>query len=333
LISRQRIDVRSPSEYRRGHIPGAINISLLDDEGRAIVGTAYKNFGKSVAVQLGLEIVAANIGQFSECVQEISQPLEIYCWRGGLRSGAAAIFLRACGMSVAPLPGGYRAYRRAVQEQFTLFSRERLIVLDGQTGVGKSEMLRSLTKECRTIDFEGLAVHRGSAFGDFGLSGSSPTQQQFENQIYEVWQENVDRPGLLVVEFENYIGPCQLPRQLREHVKHSPTFLLERDLPDRITRLVSEYTTGWNTERQQEFESKLPLLKKYLEPSIITDLVHHSRRGEFATVVAILLEKHYDPAYQRSIRRRDRQCRGRFHLTGGENHARQDIIRAALQNF
>ena len=35
------LDVRSPKEYEDAHIPGAVNLPLLDDEERAVVGTLY----------------------------------------------------------------------------------------------------------------------------------------------------------------------------------------------------------------------------------------------------------------------------------------------------
>ena len=46
------LDVRSPAEYNQGHIPGAVNFPLFNNEERALVGTCYKQKGKDEACLL-----------------------------------------------------------------------------------------------------------------------------------------------------------------------------------------------------------------------------------------------------------------------------------------
>ena len=40
------IDVRSPGEYYKGHMPNSINIPLFDNDERTIIGTIYKKEGR-----------------------------------------------------------------------------------------------------------------------------------------------------------------------------------------------------------------------------------------------------------------------------------------------
>ena len=64
------IDVRSPSEYYKGHMPNSINIPLFDNEERSIIGTIYK---KHIHVfQLIFQPIFADMSLL------IYQPLQIF---------------------------------------------------------------------------------------------------------------------------------------------------------------------------------------------------------------------------------------------------------------
>src|SRR5262245_54435681 len=79
------IDARSEGEFARGYIPGAVNIPLLNDEQRAIVGITYKNKGRSEAVLKGFELAGPLFHQMILKTRSLSPSNEVmvYCWRGG----------------------------------------------------------------------------------------------------------------------------------------------------------------------------------------------------------------------------------------------------------
>ena len=167
------LDVRTPAEFRQGHIPGAANLPLFSDAERAEVGTLYKQQGRQAAVLRGLALVgprmealAAELVTWSE--RSAGAPLRLHCWRGGMRSGSVAWLAQQLELPVLLLEGGYKSYRRWVLE---LFERPwPLRLLGGRTGCGKTELLLALRERgAAVVDLEGLAHHRGSSFGGLGL--------------------------------------------------------------------------------------------------------------------------------------------------------------------
>ena len=183
LATEPILDVRTPSEFVAGHIPGAISFPLFSDIERAEIGTIYKQVGKATAIQKGLEFVGPRLAEFTTEGQKLSpgQTIRIHCWRGGMRSGSLAWLFDLSGFQVRVLQGGYKAYRTYVREILGLPRNYRLI--GGLTGSGKTNWLHQLAETGEQIlDLEKLACHRGSAFGKHLMPGS-PSQEQFENLL------------------------------------------------------------------------------------------------------------------------------------------------------
>jgi tRNA 2-selenouridine synthase len=174
LDSHCLVDARTPLEFAEDHLPGAINVPLLTNEERVEIGTLYKQQGAHLARIRGLELTAP---RFPAIVAEIAavaagRPILVYCWRGGLRSKTIATILELTGYPVQQLTGGYKAFRNSVSARFEAFCPPGpLVVLHGMTGIGKTTLLNRLQQRGEAIiDLEGLAEHRGSAFGSLGLS-------------------------------------------------------------------------------------------------------------------------------------------------------------------
>ncbi len=198
------LDVRTPAEYAKGHIPGAINLPLLSNEERVVVGTTYKQISPQAALEQGLEYVGPKMKNIVQQARNEAKgnPILVHCWRGGKRSESVAWLLRLSGLSVKVLEGGYRAYRVGVRDGLDNFPLKPLI-LGGATGSAKTEILKELEKLGeQVIDLEGLCRHRGSAFGN--LTGEvQPSIEQFENELWaliqtfdperRVWLENEGR--------------------------------------------------------------------------------------------------------------------------------------------
>jgi tRNA 2-selenouridine synthase len=236
------VDVRSPGEFTKGHIPGAHNIDLFTDEERAVVGTAYRIESKEKAIALGYEFVAPKLNDFISKSLEIApkKELVVHCWRGGMRSDAFANHLIEHGFEkVYVIEKGYKAFRTYLLDFFG--KPFKLKVLGGYTGTGKTEILHCLEKKGQQIiDLEGLANHRGSTFGGIGLD-PQPTKEHFENKLFSKLQGlNLANPIWLEDE-SRAIGKVSIPELFYDTMRVMPVYLMKIPLPERIKHLVYTY--------------------------------------------------------------------------------------------
>lgn len=254
LAERQRlpvVDVRAPIEFAKGHIPDAINVPLFDDDERKRIGTTYKNQGRITAVKLGLNLIGPKMLQLVDTVEQFCRsaghmeiesgriPLLIYCARGGMRSDSMGWLLEQVDFQVSRLAGGYKSYRRAVQEYFD--RQWNLIAITGMTGAGKTKVLHELAAAGeQVIDLEGLACHRGSAFGGIGQR-EQPSNEHFENLIFEGLR-NLDPKKRIWIEDESRaIGKCVIPHSFFEQLHDAPAVFIDVNVQQRADFLVAEY--------------------------------------------------------------------------------------------
>jgi tRNA 2-selenouridine synthase len=234
------IDARSPAEYEKGCIPGAVNIPLLSNEHRHEVGICYKQKGKEEAISLGFQLAGPHFHEMIAQAREQSSglPLLVYCWRGGLRSRILSWILETAGMSCTLVEGGYKTFRNLVLQTFE--KNYQVVVLGGKTGMGKTQMLHALSRHASVIDLEALAHHRGSAFGNLGMP-AQPSQEMFENKLALALLQIP--PGALIW-FENesrMIGKRNIPDPLFDQIMQAPIIQLEHDDDYRIEGILREY--------------------------------------------------------------------------------------------
>ena len=238
------IDVRSPGEFAAGHIPNATNIELFTDDERAVVGTAYKKESKERAIEIGFEYVKPKLNDFITKSVAIAPNKEvaIHCWRGGMRSNAFADHLIENGFEkVYVIEKGYKAFRNYVLRFFE--QPFNLKVLGGYTGTGKTEILHSLKKKGQqVIDLEGLANHRGSAFGGIDLP-PQPTTEQFENNLFSVLQSLKPNLPIWVEDESRLIGNLAIPDAFFNKIREMPVYFLDVPLEERTKHLVSTYAS------------------------------------------------------------------------------------------
>lgn len=236
------IDVRSPSEYSKAHIPGAINIPLFSDEERAMVGTKYVRENRYNAVIAGLDAVGPKLSTFVNTLQATTSQKEVlvYCWRGGMRSQSMTWLFNLAGFKAKALVGGYKSYRRNAQEYFE--KPFKLIVLGGMTGSGKTELLQHLkSKGEQVVDLEGLANHKGSAFGWIGQE-KQPSTEYFENLLFEELIKLDPNIPTWVEDESKSIGTIFVPQQFYQQMGLSATISVEVAFETRVKRLVVDYT-------------------------------------------------------------------------------------------
>jgi tRNA 2-selenouridine synthase len=311
------IDVRSPAEYALDHVPGAINLPVLDDAERAEVGTIYVQTSRFLARRIGAAKVARNIARHLDGLLS-DQPRDfrplIYCWRGGMRSNAFATVLGQVGWPVAVLDGGYRSWRRHVVGR--LHAAEPvpnpIRLLDGPTGVGKTAVLEALAGAGeQAIDLEGLAGHRGSLFG--AMAGGQPSQKLFESRLLDQL-DRLDPARPLFLEAESSrIGGLSVPQALWLAMADAPRLRLVAKPEVRVQHILQRY--GWIASDPAALADAIRRLPSHHSKDRKAEWLVLAEAGNLQPLVAGLIAEHYDPAYARSMARRAGTLLGEIRLT------------------
>lgn len=297
------IDVRSPSEFAEDHLPGAVNWPVLDDAERAEVGTLYTQTSTFEARKRGAALVSRNIAGLIEAhVAGRSrdwQPL-VYCWRGGQRSGSLSLVLAQIGFRTRQLQGGYKSFRAQVREDLaTAPAQFGWRVLCGRTGSGKTRLLGALAEAgAQVLDLEGLAVHRGSVLG--GLPGQpQPSQKHFETQLWAALRR-LDPARPVFVESESRrIGRLQVPDAMLAAVRESASPVhVAVPMAGRVELLMQDY--DYFVQDVPALVDRLRTLTELRGKASVARWQALAEAGQWPSLLAELMEQHYDPLYDRS---------------------------------
>lgn len=327
------LDVRSPGEYQHAHIPGAYSFPLFSNEERKIVGTAYKQESREQAIKIGLDFFGPKMRKMVEEAESLvnsresgadpqltahnSRIILVHCWRGGMRSGAVSWLLDLYGFKVYTLVGGYKKFRNYVLDTFKLpFSFN---ILGGYTGSGKTELLKALEQKGeKIIDLEGIAKHKGSAFGNIDMI-PQPGQEMFENLLAMELRESKIENGEKKMGIEpshspvtihyspiwledeaQRIGLVNLPNELWKNMRQSPVYFLDIPFEERLSNIAKDYgeldaeklieAIGRISEKLGHLNAKMAILAL--------------KEGKTRESFAILL-KYYDKFYLRSLHNRE----------------------------
>lgn len=319
------LDVRSPAEYEHAHMPGATSFPLFSNEERKVVGTTYKQESREQAIKVGLEYFGPKMRSMVEKVEELlekntmkattsgqngspnaaqkSSPptVYIYCWRGGMRSGAVSWLLDLYGFRVFVLAGGYKAYRNHVLQSFT--RPYSFKILGGYTGSGKTEVLTELQRlGAPVIDLEGIACHKGSAFGGYGMP-KQPGQEMFENLLSEALIRKKTEAGQQPIWLEDEsqrIGNLNLPAALWENIRASPIIFLDIPFEERLNHIVEEYG---KYPRENLVES-IQRITKRLGGQHAKHAIECLESGNIKEAFRVLLD-YYDKRYLKGLHNRE----------------------------
>lgn len=294
------IDVRSPSEFNSGHIPRSFNLPLFDDTERKAVGTTFNKRGRTEAIIEGLRLSGPAMHIKLERALGISRDgkLLVHCWRGGMRSEAMAWLFSLAGIETTILEGGYKAYRHFILEK--LAEEKKLIILGGLTGSGKTEILHHLKgKGNQVIDLEGIASHKGSAFGSLGQP-QQPTSEHFANLLYDEW-EKIDYNKPLWLEDESHnIGNVFMPEEFYNNMQKAAIIVLTMDFEIRLPRLIDEYTKY----PPGDLVKAIGKISKRLGGDNAAAAVNYILKGDFRNAIRIIL-KYYDKTYYYGIGKKE----------------------------
>lgn len=293
-------DVRSEGEYAQAHFPGAHSLPLFSNEERSVIGTAYKQESQQKAIKLGLKFFGPKMVQMVEAVEQRLQHLPskaviVYCWRGGMRSGGVAWMLDLYGFEVYTIIGGYKAFRNWGIRQLALPVPLKLV--GGYTGSGKTEVLAELKRLGQpVIDLEGLACHKGSAFGNIGMP-AQPSQEMFENLLaLELWRLSEAGAPIWLEDESQRIGTVNIPTPFYQHMLTQPVYFLDIPFEARLRHIVA----GYGKADRERLVGAILRIQKRLGGLETKNAVNHIIEGDIAGGFAILL-RYYDKWYSKSL--------------------------------
>ncbi len=335
------IDTRAPVEFQRGAFPHAINLPLMTDEERHLVGTRYKQAGQDSAIQLGRELVTSTLqaertDQWLEFVENNPEGY-LYCFRGGLRSRITQQWIAERGVDYPYVEGGYKAMRRFLIDRFESdLANGNFVLISGRTGVGKTILLNRIQ---RAIDLEGLANHRGSSFGK--MANPQPSQISFENSLaiamLKLTHADTNRSDSVWIEGEGrQVGSLGLPSALWQKMQESPAVVLEAEMSRRIDIGVQDYVVDLLKRIQEQhpgidgfdllvkrhqlslkkIQKRLGLERYKLACGMLDEAVtahrdHNDLEG-YRPFISFLLAYYYDPMYDYQFKKLNAKilCRG-----------------------
>ena len=301
------LDVRAPTEFERGRIPNSTNLPILNDNERAKVGIEYKQRGNEAAVDLGFSLVSGlekdrRVSLWSRFLTAKPNAL-LTCWRGGQRSEIAQRWLSEVGIEVPRIAGGFKAIRQCSLGVFERANLRKWLVLAGSTGVGKTQFLNSYLE---SVDLEGIAHHRGSAFGQ--LDTPQPTPVSFELALAQRLLQTEHLNTCLIEDESRTIGRLAIPDQLYTAMQSSPIIVLEDSFEARVQLTYENYVRNADAStllealgriRKRLGQERHAVVKSQLKKAI--DQGYESLHLDW---IASLFKWYYDPMYEYQLNRK-----------------------------
>lgn len=324
------LDVRAEGEFAKGYLPNAINLPILNDHERHLVGTCYKQQGQQTAIQLGHKLVCGELKMLrvrNWCEHVADKPnTHVYCWRGGMRSNLARLWMSEAGVDVPLIEGGYKALRRSLMQVIDSAACDfPMIRVGGQTGVAKTRLINEI--DC-SVDLEEYAHHRGSSFGR--MVSQQPSQANFEHLLAIDLLRKTQLPGdnkILFVEDESRsIGLSSIPISFFEAMRRSPLVVVEMSFEFRVQRVLQDYVIDMLAAyHAKDAEKGFECFSDYLSEGLLriqkrlgmerykqaNDLLIKALRTQLITGdvseheawITLLLREYYDPMYAYQIQK------------------------------
>ena len=315
------IDVRSPAEYKEDHIPGSINLPVLNNEQRVIIGTIYKKESPFKAKKIGASLISNNISKHLKKVL-ISKPGNwkplIYCWRGGQRSKAIATVLSEIGWQTTLLKGGYKTYRSSINNEINkLTKKSKFIVIKGPTGCAKTKILEQLKKQgLSVLNLEELASHKGSLLGDIP-NKMQPSQKLFESKIYSDLNNIKDRKKIFIEAESSKIGNLFLPQIVLNKIKTSPAIEIYASVDQRVKFLLKDYSQY--IREKSSFLELFKHAKNKVNSKNIEKWVELHNNKNWYKLAQYLIVEYYDPLYSHNLNKKNNKVINKYNLSSLTN--------------
>jgi tRNA 2-selenouridine synthase len=197
----------------------------------------------------------------------------------------------------------------------------RLILLDGNTGTAKTDILHRLkTLGGQVLDLEGLANHRGSLLG--ALDGGQPAQKGFETELACVLA-GLDPTRPVIVEAESSkVGARIVPPSLWAAMKAAPRIEIDAPLDARAQYLTDAYSDV--SANSEALARRLGFLRDR-RGALVDGWIGLLDAGAFEDLARALMEDHYDPTYRSGRSRNGAEVLQRFNAPNLTETARADL--------
>ncbi|GFZ30353.1 tRNA 2-selenouridine synthase [Clostridium zeae] len=334
LKNTKLIDLRAPIEYEKGAMLNSINLPILSNEERHIIGICYKEKGNDEATKLGYKLVAGSIKEdrVSSWVNQFEEDSNtmIYCFRGGSRSTIAQNWIyEATNRDIVKLDGGYKAFRNYLINSLEPENIKAVpLVLTGYTGSGKTILLNNLKN---SIDLEGIAHHRGSTFGHFVTP--QPTQINFENNLaYSAIKHEAKNYKYMILEDESKnIGKSFIPKEFYNYFQSGDVIFLDATIEERVYNILEEYVINGQREHIEALKDRDLGLQAWLDDMVASmervkgklggdrmKVIDEELKLAFKTQkdtndvdkhrnwIELFLTNYYDPMYKHSLEKANR---------------------------
>jgi len=318
------VDVRTPAEYELGCIPGAVNVPLFTNDERAQVGTLYKKSGKDDAVELGLKLVGPKLTQFYAAAKSLhtTEKVLMYCWRGGMRSASMAWLFNLSGVPTYTCAGGYKAYRNYIRN--TVLTQHQIRILGGMTGSGKTLVLKALKQMGeQVVDLEGMAHHKGSAFGAIGEL-PQPTNEHFENELARLWMQFDPNRHIWLEDESMSIGAVWLPDTFYNRMRTGLVYNLVVPTHQRISNLVDIYAHA-NENTLELLAKSFKKIGNRIGLDNMAEALSCLEKRQFDRAAEIAL-KYYDKTYTYGLDQRQEGTVIRFEAEGSPEQIAEKLI-------
>ncbi|WP_036730266.1 tRNA 2-selenouridine(34) synthase MnmH [Peptoniphilus mikwangii] len=300
------IDLRSEEEFSNETIPGSINLPILNNEERKIVGILYVNGNVEEAKSKAVKFASHKLTDYYNYIANNCRNREtvLYCSRGGYRSTVLFNLLKTLDEPVYKLNFGYKGYRKYVMNELPkLVSKFNFINLNGYTGCGKTQILYELKKlGADVLDLEKLANHRGSLLGHIGLN-RQPSQKMFESFLFDELR-NMNGTNIFIESESTKIGSITVPKYLYDaYSKSGSQILITSSIDFRIKNIKDEYISSENKNFKTEINDALDNLSRYISEKRLIKYKQCIKDEDYDTIIRELIEKYYDQNY--SIKKAD----------------------------
>lgn len=291
------LDTRTPKEFAEDHLPNAINLPILSNEERAVVGTVYKQVSQEKAIEQGIEFFSKKMPEFmKEAGKYKGKNIIVYCWRGGMRSRTVVSLLESFGYDVRQLEGGYKKYREYVRGKLYSFPiKPKFVILWGLTCTGKTQLLQHFQN---SLDLEGLAQHRGSLYGAIGLLPRS--QKMFENLMLQRLEQLNNQKRILVEGESRRIGDVIIPDVVWKAMTKGTAVKITRSINRRAEEAAKEYIRS--EEDLQKIKEITLSLSRVISNKHKQEIASLLDQKKYVDAIKILLEQYYDPLYSNTLK-------------------------------
>lgn len=342
------IDVRAPIEFNLGAFPNSLNLPILSDEQRHMIGICYKEQGQEAAIGLGYQLVSERdrsekINSWLSVIKS-KKTIYLYCFRGGLRSQISQAWIKEQGANIQIIEGGYKRLRHFLLENITEHvEKNSFMVISGNTGAGKTDLLQRLSKDgYGAIDLETMANHRGSVFGR--MSSPQPTQIDFENNLSIQFFKEMNKKGkyILLEDEGKKIGDRIVPLPLNSKQNRSPIFVYEKSMEERVALILQDYCiASWKNFENlsdshekffQFFKLSFDQIQRRLGGALHQECLQilsvaineQEKTGKFfhhQDWIHKILTQYYDPHYEAGLNRKKE-----FIIAHGDENTLREIL-------